>query len=312
MMRKLSHNAAGRVAGLPVHHPGAAISPGLKSVFGLVAGFLLLLSSGCGLILSSVTGSLSENLSQAILDNDDPDTVRDALPAYLLLTDALLRTSPGNRSLLLAASALYGSYAVGFTEDSERARRLTQRSLDYALEAACRADTESCAIKNMPIDDFNDWVASRTRGDAQLLYEVGVAWAGWMQARSDDFRAIVDLPRVQGLMLRVVELDETWDDGGAHLYLGVFDTLLPKAYGGHPERGRKHFERAEELSGGRYLMTKVLYARQYARLIHDRALHDRLLEEVMSSDPSLPGKTLINLIAKEQARELLMTADEYF
>ena len=53
--------------------------------------------------------------------------------------------------------------------------------------------------------------------------------------------------------------------------------------------GRAHFERALELSGGKNLMVYVLYAKYYARLLFDRALHDRLLTEALNKDPEVPG-----------------------
>ena len=73
-----------------------------------------------------------------------------------------------------------------------------------------------------------------------------------------------------------------------------------------------NFEKAIEISEGRYLMTKVMFADQYARLLFDRELHDKLLVEVMASDPSEPGLTLINTVAQRRAQELLDTADAYF
>ena len=59
-------------------------------------------------------------------------------------------------------------------------------------------------------------------------------------------------------------------------------------------------------------MAKVLYARQYARLVFDRELHDRLLDEVVEADPEAPGLTLGNTLAQDEARGLLTDADEYF
>jgi hypothetical protein len=113
-------------------------------------------------------------------------------------------------------------------------------------------------------------------------------------------------------MERVVMLDDAHDGGGAHVYLGVLYTQRPARLGGHPQRAREHFEQAIELSKGRNLMAKVYYARQYARLVFDRRLHDRLLQEVLEADPASPGLTLSNTLAQEQARELLAEADEYF
>jgi len=110
----------------------------------------------------------------------------------------------------------------------------------------------------------------------------------------------------------VAELDEGYDYGGPQLYLGVFETLLPPSMGGRPEVGRSHFEKAIALSQGRFLMSKVMFAEQYARLLFNRELHDRLLEEVLAADPNVPGLTLINAVAQRRARELLDSADEYF
>ena len=56
----------------------------------------------------------------------------------------------------------------------------------------------------------------------------------------------------------------------------------------------------------------VEYARNCARLLYDRELHDRLLEEVIDAPADQPGLTLFNNRAKTEARELLSTADEYF
>jgi hypothetical protein len=56
----------------------------------------------------------------------------------------------------------------------------------------------------------------------------------------------------------------------------------------------------------------VLFARHYARLVFDRELHDRLLGEVLDAEPRVPGLTLSNVLAREQARELLAGAEDYF
>ncbi|MCH7635317.1 MAG: hypothetical protein IIA36_11595, partial [Proteobacteria bacterium] len=96
------------------------------------------------------------------------------------------------------------------------------------------------------------------------------------------------------------------------LYMGVLETLLPAIAGGHPEKGRQHFEKALALSGGKYLMTKVIYAERYARLVFDKENHDRLLNEVVSANPVVEGMTLTNRLAQERAKELLASSDDYF
>jgi len=56
----------------------------------------------------------------------------------------------------------------------------------------------------------------------------------------------------------------------------------------------------------------VLYARHYARLMFDRKLHDRLLNEVLKAQPDIPGYALSNALAQQKARELLNSAEDYF
>ena len=90
------------------------------------------------------------------------------------------------------------------------------------------------------------------------------------------------------------------------------NSLRPPALGGKPELGQKYFERAIELTDGKDLSVKVEYAQGYARLVYDRELHDQLLNDVLVSELKQPGLTLTNSLAKQQAEELLASAEEYF
>ena len=274
--------------------------------------FLLSSLSGCASIVASTTSGMAADLSDAILEQNDPETVESGTPAYLLLIDGLILDSPKNETLLLSGARLYGAYAGVFVQDNERAQRLTTRARDYAERALCRHRATLCNLATRPFDDYRAALAKTEKRDVPFLYALGSTWAGWIQAYSSDWNAVADLARVRAVMERVVELDETYDSGSAHLYLGVMSTLLPPTLGGKPEVGRAHFERAIVLSQGRDLMAKVEYARRYARLVFDRSLHDRLLNEVLQAPVTAPGLTLRNTLAQRAARDLLKSADKYF
>ena len=83
----------------------------------------LTLLTGCAGIVNKASQRLSENLGNAILNQDDPGTVRDAVPAYLLLLDTLLEGDPKNAGTLLSAARLYGAYAGNFVDEPEREAR---------------------------------------------------------------------------------------------------------------------------------------------------------------------------------------------
>jgi hypothetical protein len=283
--------------------------PYLKLIPRLLCALLAITLSGCA---SMATRGLADNLGLAILNQDDPATVRAGAPAYLLLLDGLIQESPDDEALLIAGAKLYGAYSTVFVDEDQRARRLSQKARDYGRRAMCLRQPEVCAVEGQPYEQFSQVVARIPSSDLPALYTYAIAWAAWIQARSSDWGALADVPKVQALLERVVTLDEGYENGQAHLYLGVIDTRLPASLGGKPEEGRAHFEKAIALSNGRNLMAQVEFARRYARLVFDRELHDRLLEQVIQADPEEPGLTLSNTLAQEQARELLATADDYF
>ena len=270
------------------------------------------LTSGCSSVMSSATSRLANNLSNAMLNQNDPETVRAGTPAYLLLIDGLIEEDPQSTSKLLAGAKLYGAFASTFVKDEERARKLASKSLDFAKRALCIENKLLCSVYDKPFEIFLPALAQMTVDDVPIAYAFGNSWAGWVQSNSGDWNAIADLPKITALLERVVELQEDYKEGEAHLYLGVLATQLPPSLGGKPEQGRVHFECAIELSGGHNLMAKVLYARQYARMLYKRDLHDKILNEVLTAKAEYPGLTLANTLAKQQAKELLDSADDYF
>lgn len=278
----------------------------------LVLVLLLPLLHGCAAVIGRATSNLAGNLSAGIENHDDPATVATALPAYLLMLDGLIEGSPDNAGLLLAGARLYGVYAGVFVDQPARARRLAQRAYDYAGRAFCPDHPGICTSRGQPFEAFEAQVARIQARDIDALYGYAAAWAGLIQADSGDWALIAEIPKVDALLQRVVALDPAHAGGQPWLYLGVLSTLLPPAYGGRPEDGQAHFERALALSGGANQMARVLYAQHYTRLVFDRELHDRLVAEALAADPRAPGLTLVNVLAQQRAAALRDSADDYF
>jgi hypothetical protein len=254
---------------------------------------------------------MAGHLSMAMLNQTDPEIVRTGAPAYLLLVDTLIADAPGNLDLLLAGSRLYGTYATGLVQDPERSLGLTSKSLDYARRALCEENDDLCAVLDAPFQDFAVELRDTDTDDLAYLYAYATALIGWIDARSDDWNAVAALPKAELMLQRVVDLEPAFERGRAQLYLGGLQSLRPAALGGKPEQAKAHFERAIHYSEGKDLIAKVEYARRYARLVYDQALHDRLLNEVLQADPVQPGGlTLSNVIAQREAKILLQ--DEYF
>jgi hypothetical protein len=271
-----------------------------------------LLSSGCSTLVSRASQQLANNLTVGILDQDDVATAREGIPSWLLLVDGLIQGSPQDAGMLTAGARLYSAYSGGFIDDPARAQRLSAHAFDYARRATCIELPPLCRQIDAPFEAFQSEVARTRRQDVPLLYVLATAWAGRIQNNSSDWNSIADIPKVQALLERVVALDPEHGKGEPYMYLGVLATLRPASLGGNPEQGKAYFEKALALSQGRNQMARVLYAQRYARLVFDRELHDKLLNEAIAADPHAPGLTLINVLAQQQAHKLLESGKDYF
>ena len=270
------------------------------------------LLAACGSVVHRATRQFADNLTTAILNQDDPATVRDGVPSYLLLVDGIIDSDPNNADALLAGAKLYGAYSGGFVDNAPRAQHMAERAYSYARRALCLREKELCQALDAPFDAFQIALDKSNRGDVETIYGFASAWAGRIQVNTSDWNAIADLPKLQALLTRLVSIDPQYDNGGAYLYLGVINSIRPASLGGKPEEGKANFEKALALSQGKNQMVRVLYAQFYARLVFDQPLHDQLLNEVLAADPVVPKLTLINMLAKTKAKALLESGKDYF
>lgn len=271
----------------------------------ILAGIVLSLA-GCGF------AGFSRALTGAVLNQTDVETARRALPGYLVMNDALIERSPEDGDLLQSGAILYGFYASALVEEPQRVPVLAARARDYGERALCAEDRRFCGLSGQAFAQCEAALDDLDEDALPALYAGALSWLVSIKASSGDWAALADLPKAELLLQRMLAVDEGYEHGSLHCYLGILKTLRPAAMGGDPEAGRRHFERAIELSGGRDLSFKVEYAASYARAVYDRDLHDRLLQEVLQADARVQGLTLINLLAQERAKVLLDGASDYF
>ena len=270
------------------------------------------LSTGCQLIVSSATNRLFKDLETSILNSDDPDLIAAGIPSFLILLDGMLEQNPRDVSLLLVAAQLKSSYATAFVNEIERQRRYASKAREHALNGACLDNSDLCELDKIPFDDMKRVLGTLDQSDLDLIFVLTGAWSNWILVHLHDFRALAQISRVQLLVERMLELDEGYEFGSPHMYMGVFKSLVPPTLGGDSDSARYHFERAIALSEGKNFYAKVLFAERYARNTLDRELHDQLLDEVLMADPVVDGLTLQNRLAQQRARELKDNADDFF
>lgn len=279
--------------------------------------FLLLvpLIGGCSMKAMAVRSMdpIMEDMNLAVNRTTDVDMMRDALPAFLVQMDGLIISAPSEKLLLKAAEANFG-YANAFLEETDKARAsaLYLKARGYAARALIGGKDFEKDF-NVGLAAFRDNLSGYGKRDVPGLFWTANCWLAWAAINLDNPEAIMDMPKAQAMLERVVELDETYYYGSAHAALGAIYAARPAIMGDSSATARQHFERAFAISGRKLLFVQLFYAQFYAYQIQDRDLFVRTLQEIISTPhETFPDRAFANEIAKRKARVLLDNVDMYF
>jgi hypothetical protein len=288
------------------------IRKAMTSIFGnvLLAALVFLFSSGC---TSLVVNPLLDPLTLSLQKQTDLELLRDGAPSLLLLLDGLIASDPDNERLLMTATKAYGAYATVLYEDGniERAVNTSIKARDYGISLINQLPGLE-NINGQTLAEIDEALARISPDRVGYLFWGAYGWATWIQYQDGAPAAMADLPIVELIMLKVVELDESFYYGGAHIFLGSYYGSRPQIYGGKLEESRKHFERALVINNRLFLLTHVAYAQTYARMMFDRELYLELLTEVIEQPLTNSDMASSNKLAKVTAEKLIAQVDEFF
>jgi hypothetical protein len=124
---------------------------------------------------------------------------------------------------------------------------------------------------------------------------------------------LVDLPVMEALIDRALELNEAFDNGAIHSFLITYEPVRQGATGDPLERARKHFDRAMTLSNGYQAGPLVSLAESVSIAKQDRKEFQSLLDRALAVDVNAkPEYRLANLVMQRRARWLMARIDELF
>lgn len=282
----------------------------------VIASLLVLPVAGCvstGSMVADGATALLKDVASAVSRQSDLVLVRQGVPSYLMLIDGMSQRYPDNAGLLLAGAQAYSSYA-SILEESEQGRAvaLSARAKVQALKAL-DLHPKLKGFQGQPLNFFQEQLVQTTGEDVPLLFGAGSVWGGWIANSPDGVEAMAELPWVEALMERVLQLEPGYYYGGAHLFKGILLSARPEQFGGNLKKAKEHFEEAMRWGKGKFLMAEVYYAQYYARQRLDRDLFEKSLKHVLEAPADQdPDLTLLNTLAKQKAQKLLEQADEFF
>ena len=280
--------------------------------------FLLIISSQPACLYSKkarvgAAALLVQDVAKAAYKQSDLRIIRQGMPAYLMLMDGMVEAWPDNEQLLIAAAQAYSSFGsvFGSDQDKEYLKLISTKARAYALRALVQRGFRDPVGSSF--DDFEKAVKASGKKDVPYIFWAATCWAGWIMINLDSMEALAELPRVELMMRRALELDEGFYYGGPHLFMGMWFASRPAIAGGDLKKAQRHFLRALEQGEGKFLMAYVYYADNYARRALDKDLFVTTLEKVLETPADCsPELTLLNTVAQQKAKELLGRVDELF
>lgn len=277
---------------------------------------ILMLLTACSM------GQMVVRSSQTILDSGvesmnretDLQLARDAMPANLKLVEGMLIEDPNNNELrLFAAEGFYG-YSYGFIEieDPLRAKLLYRRCYSHAQRALKQAgidiDPESATHEAVETA-----VSKAGKKAVPALFWTANCLGKWIDLSRDDLSLVASLSNVAILMQRVIDLDDEFYFGSAHIFFGAYYGGRSPLLGGDFSRSEAEFQRAAEINDDKLLIVNLLQAEFLDRQrLDQQAFHNRLVAIIEAPENLYPEMALVNGIAKQRAALLLDYEDEWF
>jgi hypothetical protein len=269
----------------------------------------------CGCSIRRIAGNALTDLTRALYQQRDVALARDGSASFLLIADSLIIRNPADPAILLNGVRAYSAYASAFLlgTEQDRAFVLLDQALQYGF-SLWEIQFGWKSVNLWPIDDWERALQNTTVNDVPALFWTANTWVSWITAHPDSILALSDLPHVLAAMQRVLELDETYQQGAVHLFFGMYYAVQPAGVGRDLDKSHAHFQKAIQLAGPDAMLPRVLFARYYARACFDEDLFRQVLEDVLISPSQSPDPdlNLMNAIARERAAMYLAQIDELF
>jgi predicted anti-sigma-YlaC factor YlaD len=284
--------------------------------------------SGCSIrhyALNKAADALAQS-GTTFSSDDDPELIKSAAPFSLKLMESVLAEDPQHTGLLTAAAGGFTQYAYAFVQ--QEADETEPRDLAAADALRLRAKrlylrAQRYGLRGLEVHHpgFTAALAANPKATAQqvkksevpLLYWTAAAWASAISLSKDNPETVGQIPQMEALIFRALELDESYGHGSIHNFLIAYEMGKPGAAGDPVARARKHFDRSLALSQGRDASPFVSLAEAVTIQKQDVKEFESLLNRALAINPdAYPDNRLLNTVMQRRARWLLSRKSDLF
>lgn len=278
-----------------------------------------ILSWSCGVVNTVAVNATTDIVDYglgSVFEESDLDLAEKAIPGNLVLLEALYRAkNKDDEHLAFLLTQGYTGYTLGFVEDvdADRAKVLYARARDYGLRALKNNNNDFAKAFNEGAVEFKKSLGKFSNEDVPLIFWTANAWGNLVNVSISDPDVVGDLPKINAMMEFVLQHDEGYFYGSAHLYFATILATVPKNLGGKPDSAKAHFDKCFVLGENKFLLPFVYMAKSYCVQVQDKELFQKLLTRVEeTSIDILPEQRLVNAIAKRKAKKLAERMDDLF
>ena len=290
--------------------------------------------AGCdmGAFTVDTTTKVLVRAQPSLNEEADYDLAARAIPGTLKTIEGFWVVHP-NADLTALLSEGFCQYGTGFVEDeweqaqekkdfdqmdyqAARATKMYLRCMNYSLRQLGSKWQENIFGTTDQVKDLVGHVSSSKR--TPLMW-AAVGLASAINMNKDKMALVAQLPTAKAMLLKVVEMDAVHPPKNLihaalpHVALGMMYSAAGKDLGGDPVKATEEFKKAMDITGGKFLLAEVFYARRVGVMTQDKKLFESELLKVLQTPPSIwPEQRLANEIAHRRARRYLREEKELF
>jgi TRAP transporter T-component len=250
----------------------------------------------------------------------DYELARGAAQAGLVQFEGMHKLAPKNEDALFMLTQGWVGYGFAFAEDDmeaaadrgddaqvdyhkKRAKMAYERGVFYGLELLSHAD-ESFKTARKNEDTMKKWLREKftSKSDSGNLFWTGYAWLAKTNLLRDEPEIVADLFVGVAMVERSIELDPDYMHHTGTLAMAAYHA---RAVIAEMDEAKRLFDSLLTVTQHKTLLVQLTYAQTYGCLKADRALYEKLLNEVLAADDPDPEQRLNNTIAKRRAKRYL-------
>jgi predicted anti-sigma-YlaC factor YlaD len=263
---------------------------------------------------------------QTVLENEeDPEIAGEALPTFIMASEALLEADPTNQSKVVTTASLYIMYANAFVQGPASAlsdERFEERQVGYdragALYRRAFRLLSGALDRRVPglveaAVDGKAQLSKLGKADVPLLYWSAVSVLAGFGLNPLDFKSAHYLALAPAFLARAETLDPSWDKGAIYGIYVSYYAGMPSYLGGDMAKAEAAYQKALEYSKGGTASLFVSYATSICVPKGDEAGFKASLQKALAIDPeALGGGRLETVLAQRDAKRLLANIGNYF